>query len=67
MAKKIEISVPTGHDPNHTEQTEFGVLHGKEMVESVYLTEEEAAELIQKQVSKLSYQDAQNFYKKYKK
>tara|TARA_R100000008_G_scaffold11231_1_gene5618 strand:- start:1247 stop:1450 length:204 start_codon:yes stop_codon:yes gene_type:complete len=67
MAKKIKISVPTGHDPNHAEQTDFGVLLGKEIVQSVYLTEEEAANLIQQQVDKLSYHDAQEFYKKYKK
>jgi len=63
----IKILVSVGYDARHKKQTEEGIYYGKEVAEEVELTSEEAAELIQALVSKLSYQDGQKFVKKYKK
>lgn len=67
MKNKIKVKLATGHDRNHTEQTNVGVLVGKDVEEIVYLTKKDAQELLQRMCSSLNYQQSRKFVRKYSK
>ena len=67
MSKKdyIEIEVFVGYDSEHSEQTEVGVLKGKEISKTVCISIDEAREQVQQAVYGLDYPEASEFAKKY--
>jgi hypothetical protein len=66
MKNKIKLRVVTGHDRKHEEQTETGTVFGKDKEKMVYLTKEEAQDLLQEVCQCMSYAEAQAFVKQYK-
>ena len=69
MSKKdyIEIEVIVGYDPDYSEQTEVGVMKGKEFKEIVRIPIEDAKDIVQSTVYRLDYGAAREFADKYKK
>ena len=69
MKKKdyIEIELATGFDRGYSEQTDTGVLKGREILQVIRLPIEEARLIIQESVRDLDYDQAARFAKRYKK
>ena len=67
MKNKIKVKLAVGHDKKYTEQTQIGVLVGKDVEETVYLTKKDAQALLQRMCDKLDYQQSRKFVKEYSK
>ena len=68
MGRKVKLKVPVEYDGSYTEETEVGILCGKEVVKTIKISVDEAQELIQDHIiSKMDYEKAQEFVKKYSK
>ena len=63
----IEVNVIVGYDESHEEQTEYGVVRGIELSETVRMPIEDAATIVQSQVLRLDYDAASELVRKYKK
>ena len=61
----IEIEVKVGYDPTYTEESESGLMHGRELIETVRMPIEDAVAIVQNRVDKLDYYAAREFVKKY--
>ncbi len=66
MKNKIKLKLVIGHDRRHEEQTETGIVFGKDKEKTVYITEKEAQNLLQQVCQCMSYTEAQEFVKQYK-
>ena len=67
MKKKncIEIEVLVGYDSDYSEQTEGGVIMGKEVGKTICVPMKEAREILQQAVYGLSYEEGREFAEKY--
>jgi hypothetical protein len=66
MKNKIKLRVVIGHDKKHKEQTEAGIIFGKDKEKTVYLTKKEAQNLLQQVCQCMTYAEAQEFVEQYK-
>ena len=67
MKNKIKVKLAVGHDKQYTEQSKIGVLVGRDIEETVYLTKKDAQALLQSMCNKLDYQQSRKFVKEYSK
>jgi hypothetical protein len=67
MKNKIKVKLAVGHDKKHSEQTKLGVLIGKDVEETVYLTKKDAQSLLQNMCDRLDYQQSRKFVREYSK
>jgi len=65
MKNKIKVKLAVGHDKKHTEQSQIGVLIGRDIEETVYLTKKDAQALLQNMCNRLDYQQSRKFVKQY--
>lgn len=63
----MKVRIPIKFETDSKEETPSGVFYGKEVVEYINLTSKEAQELIQQQINKMDYDEAKDFYEKYRK
>ena len=63
----IEINVIVGYDSSHEEETEYGIMCGIELSETVRMPIEDAATIVQNQIHRLDYDAASELVRKYKK
>ena len=63
----IEVDVIVGYDASYREETELGVICGRELSETIRIPMEDAATIVQDQVHGLDYDVANELVKKYKK
>ena len=61
----IEVRVTVDYDPSYTEETENGVMVGREITEVVRVPMEDVVDMVQSQVCRLDYYAAREFVKKY--
>ena len=61
----IEIEVLVGYDPEYSEQTDVGVMKGKELTKTIHVPMKEARKILQQAVYGLTYEEACEFAKKY--
>lgn len=66
MKNKIKLKLATGHDKTYKEPTKYGIVCGKDIEETVYLTKKEAQKLLQEACMKMDYAQSQKFVKEYK-
>ena len=66
MKNKIKLRVVISHDKKHEEQTETGIIFGKDKEKTVYLTKKEAQDLLQQVCQCMTYAEAEGFVKQYK-
>ena len=67
MKNKIKVKLAVGHDKKYTEQSKIGVLVGRDIEETVYLTKKDAQALLQSMCNKFDYQKSRKFVKEYSK
>ena len=63
----IEINVIVGYDSSHEEETEYGIMCGIELSETIRMPMKDAVAIVQNQIHKLDYDAAIELVKKYKK
>jgi deoxyinosine 3'endonuclease (endonuclease V) len=63
----IEVDVIVGYDASYREETEHGTICGIELSETIRMSMEEAATIVQNQVHRLDYDAAKELVRKYKK
>ena len=61
----IDVEVFVGYDSDYSEQTEVGVLKGKELSKTICIPMKEARKIIQQVVYGLNYEEAREFAEKY--
>jgi len=66
MKNKIKLTVVIGHDRKHEEQTETGIIFGKDKEKTVHLTEKEAQNLLQAVCQCMTTTEAREFVRQYK-
>tara|TARA_Y100000114_G_scaffold82669_1_gene76330 strand:- start:1 stop:210 length:210 start_codon:yes stop_codon:yes gene_type:complete len=65
MKNKIKVKLAIGHDPKYKKQTNTGVLVGKDVEETVYLTKKDAQSLLQNMCDGMNYEQSRTFVKQY--
>jgi len=63
----IEVDVIVGYDSSYTEESELGVICGRELSETIRMPMEDAAIIVQNQVHGLDYDAASELVRKYRK
>lgn len=67
MKNKIKLRLITGHDRTHQEQTDAGVLVGKDVSKTIYVTKQDAQEILQNHCDRLGFNQSIKFINKYSK
>jgi len=67
MKNKIKLKLVIGHSKDHKEQTDAGVLIGKEVSKTIYVTKQDAQDILQSYCDRLGYQRSVKFINKYSK
>ena len=67
MKNKIKLKLVIGHDRDHKEQTDVGVLVGKEVSKTIYVTKQDAQDILQNHCDRLGFNQSIKFINKYSK
>jgi len=63
----IEVDVIIGYDASYEEETEYGIMCGIELSETVRMPMKDAVAIVQNEIHRLDYDAANELVKKYKK